>query len=224
MESNNKSHEVNKINSEINEVDINLFEVCKSVCKIIYKNKVGTGFLIKLKKSAKDLLSLMTNEHIITQEIIKSKEIIYINYGSENIINKIKKIKLDDKERIIKYDKIMDIVIIEIKPEDKIKEKYFLLPYNSDKKENLINKDIYIVQYPEGENLSYSEGQIKQINNFELIYNGDTKLGSSGSPLLLKNSKEVLGIHKQSNINNKEKYGTFISSILQFLDEDNKNI
>ena len=217
MKPNNKSLEVNTINSKINNVDTNLFEVCKSVCKIIYKNKVGTGFLIKLQKGDRDLLCLMTNEHVITQEIIESKEIIYINYDCEN---KIKKIELGDKDRYIKYDKIMDFVIIEIKPKDKIKEKYFLLPYNNDKNENLINKDIYIVQYPEGENLSYSEGQIKQINNFELIYNGDTKLGSSGSPILLKNSQEVLGIHKQSNSNNIEKYGTLISSIFQFLDED----
>ena len=31
----------------IKDVDISLTKVIKSVCKIIYENKVGTGFLIK---------------------------------------------------------------------------------------------------------------------------------------------------------------------------------
>ena len=58
------------------------------------------------------------------------------------------------------------------------------------------NKEIYIPQYPEGKNLSWSEGKIKMIDNSELIYNASTKSGSSGSPLLLKNTKEVIGIYK----------------------------
>ena len=221
MESNDKNKEIESKNPEIKEVDTDLFEVCKSVCKIMYKNIFGTGFLIKLQKNNKELLCLITNEHVITQEIIESKEIIYIKYDCEE---KLREIKLDNKERYMISDKIMDISIIEIKPEDKIKEKYFLLPYNYDKNENLINKDIYIVQYPEGQNLSHSEGQIKQVNNFEIIYNGDTELGSSGSPIFLKNRQEVLGIHKQSSINETEKYGTLISSILQFLNKDNRII
>ena len=95
----------------------------------------------------------------------------------------------------------MDFTIIEMKVDDKIKDKYFLLPNinNLDYK----NKEIYIVQFPEGKNLSHSDGKIKDIIDFELIYDASTKSGSSGSPILLKNTTELIGKHKQGS--NKKK-------------------
>ena len=85
-----------------------------------------------------------------------------------------------------------------------------------------IKKDIYIVQYPEGNKLSYSEGKIININNNnELIYNASTKPGSSGSPILIKNTIEVIGIHKKGNIKKTENYGTSLYSILQLLKTKN---
>ena len=62
-----------------------------------------------------------------------------------------------------------------------------------------INKEIYIVQYPKGNKLSYSEGKIININNNELIHDASTTSGSSGSPILIKNTIEVIGIHKQGS-------------------------
>ena len=41
-----RRNEVEIKNKPIKEVDISLTKVLKSVCKIIYENKVGTGFLI----------------------------------------------------------------------------------------------------------------------------------------------------------------------------------
>ena len=153
MEDNKRVNEVETKESEIKEIDVNLTKICKSICKIIYKNKYGTGFFIRLYKDGKELLCLMTNEHVITKEMIELKENINIKYNYEE---KWLQLKLDENERYIIYDKDMDITIIEIKNE--IKEKYFLLP-NIDNI-NYINNDIYIVQFPEGKNLSYSEGII----------------------------------------------------------------
>ena len=209
MDLNDRRNEVEIKSSEIREIDIYLHEVCKSICKIIYKNKFGTGFLIKFYKGEKELLCLMTNEHVITKEMIESKETVNINYNYEK---KWIQIKLDERGRYIKYDQNMDITIIEMKPDDKIKEKYFLIP--NTKNIDYKNKDIYIVQFPKGENLSYSEGKIKDINEYELIYDASTKPGSSGSPILLKNTAEVIGIHKQGNIKFEENYGTLINSIV----------
>ena len=90
------------------------------------------------------------------------------------------------------------MTIIEIKIEDKIKDKYFLLP-NINNNIEYINKDIYIIQYPEGNKLSYSEDKIININNNELIHDASTTSGSSGSPILIKNTIEVIGIHKQGS-------------------------
>ena len=215
MESNDRENEVEIANSEIKEIDLNLNEVCKSICKIIYKNKFGTGFFIKLYILEKELLCLMTNHHVIKKDMIESNEMIDLKYNCEK---KWIKIKLDKKERFIKYNEEMDFTIVEMIVDDKIKDKYFLLPNINNI--DFINKNIYIVQFPGGKNLSYSDGKIKDINDFEIIYDASTKSGSSGSPILLKNTTEVIGIHKQGNITKKENYGTLISSIIQLLNDD----
>ena len=99
--------------------------------------------------------------------MIESKEIINIkyNYGDKWI-----QIKLDEKERYIKYDKDIDITFVEIK--DKIKEKYYLLP-------NIGNVEfkikIFIQSISKLKNLSYSEGKIKDIEDNELINDSNTK-------------------------------------------------
>ena len=196
----------------IKDVDISLTKVIKSVCKIINENKAGTGFLIKLYKEEKELNCLMTNEHVITKEMIELNKIIDIKYNCEE---KWIKIKLDENERYIIYNKEMDVAIIEIK-KDEIKDKYFLKP-NINNNIEYKNKEIYIDQYPEGNKLSYSEGKIININNNELIYDASTKSGSSGSPILLKNTTEVIGMHKQGNIRKTENYGTLIYSIIRLL-------
>ena len=215
-----RKNEVEIKDKPIKEVDINLCEVTKSICKIIYDNKCGTGFLIKLFKEEKELYCLMSNEHVITKDMIESNKIITVYYNYEK---KMIKLKLDKNERYIKYNKDMDVTIIEILSEDNIKEKYFLLP-DINNNINYINKDIYIPQYPEGKNLSYSEGNIINIDEYELIYNASTKSGSSGSPILLKNTTKVIGMHKQGSIRKTENYGTLINSIIQLLESENEII
>ena len=179
----------------IREIDFNLYEVTKSICKIIYHNIFSTGFFIKLFKDEKEILCLMTNGHIITKEMIELKATIDVRYNYEK---RLIKIKLDEKERFIKYNKEMDITIIEIKPEDNIKDKFFLFPETNDLE--LLNKDIYIPQYREDKRLSYSEGKIKEIKEHEISYDACTDSGSSGSPIFLKNTSKVIGIHQKEHI------------------------
>ena len=169
--------------------------------------------MVKLYKNEKELYCLMSNEHIVTKEMVEAKVIIDVKYDMEE---KWIKIKLDKRERFIKYDEFLDYIIIEIIMTDKIKDKFFLIP-NINKNIDYINREIYIVQYPNGGQLSYSEGIIKGIKNNELIHNADTKFGSSGSPIFLKDSKEVIGMHKLGDINKNENYGILIQSILQIL-------
>ena len=139
-------NQVETKNSKIKKIDISLNKVCKSICKITY-NKMsadyyGTGFFIRLYIDEKELFCLMTNEHVITRDIIESKEIIEVYYNYEE---KVIKIKLDKEKRSIKYNKKMDIIIIEIIPDDKIEENYFLFPnYNNINDKSYINQDIYI--------------------------------------------------------------------------------
>ena len=123
-----EEEEINEViykNSEIKEIDKSLNKVCKSICKIIFKNRFATGFLIKLFIKEKELYCLITNQHVIEKEMVESNEFIDVYYNYED---KWIKIKLDKIQRLIKYDLEKDFTIIEIIPNDKIKEKYFLLP------------------------------------------------------------------------------------------------
>ena len=165
-----RKKEVITKNSEIKEVDISLTKVLQSICKIAYGNKCGTGFLIKLYKDGKELFCLMTNEHVIKEAMINSKEIINVNYKLES---KWIQIKLDSKKRFIKYDPTLDFTVVEVG--DLIKQKYFLFPNINNI--DYINQKIYIPQYPEGNKLSVSEGKILKINieDDELVYDASTK-------------------------------------------------
>ena len=184
--------------------------------KISYGNECGTGFLIRLFKDGKELYCLMSNEHVIKEAMIGSKETINVDYKFET---KLIQVKLDSNERFIKYDSSLDFTVVEVG--DLIKQKYFLFP--NIKNIDYINKDIYIPQFPKGNKLSFSEGKIIKINDSnELVYDASTEDGSSGSPILLKNTTEVIGIHKEGNTHTrKENYGTLINSIIEFIQSKN---
>ena len=121
-----------------------LYAVCRSICKISYPNNVGTGFFIKLFKNGKPLFLLMTNEHVITKNMIENKQTIDVYYDNQT---NMMKITLDRHKRYIRrYNYInIDCTIVEIVKEDNINEDYFLLP-NIDYKDfnynELINKNI----------------------------------------------------------------------------------
>ena len=58
------------------------------------------------------------------------------------------------------------------------------------------NKDIFILQYPEGGLYSFSVGKIIGIDyNNNIIHNCPTLQGASGSPIILRNDLSVIGLH-----------------------------
>ena len=160
----------------------------------------------------------MTCEHIITNEIIENNRTIEIYYDNQK--NRIK-IELNKNERFIKnfLDLNIDCTIVEILPNDNVNEDNFLIP-NIDYSNNLDNlkkKKIYIPQYPNGGNLSYSRGIIKNIKRYQFSYNASTLPGSSGSPIFLIQTTYVIGIHKGGDESKKENYGNFIFPIINYL-------
>ena len=224
MQKNEYAKEVKSKRSKIEQVDESLHEVYKSICKISYTDKdskipnLATGFFIRLFIKGKELFCLMTNNHVIEKKTIESNVILNIKYKYEK---KFKQIKLDEKGRYIKYNNKLDFTIIEIKPEDGIKEKYFLLPNIGDI--NYLDKSIYIIQFPLAEKLHKSEGKIIKINSYEIIYDASTDRGSSGSPIFLEDTSQVIGIHKGGYKIRKENYGTKLLSILQLLNSEKNN-
>jgi len=191
--------------------------VYKSLCKIIYNNLYFIGFFIKLYKEEKQFYCLITTQNALIKKTIENKEKINIHYHGDK---KELKIKLDKKERYIEYDLLLEITVIEIKLEDKIEEKYFLVPNLDNIYINHINEDIYLYKFTFSllYNLYFiecSDGKIKDINNLELIYNGfDNKFNIEdfgGGPVFLKGTQKVIGVKK------KGKTATLISSIIQLL-------
>ena len=218
---NDQNNLVDNLDSQIiNEMDRNKIQVSPWLCRIKTKTLNGTGFLIKLIKNNEDLFCLMTSQHLITREMIESKENkenIEISYDCDQ---KHLLINLNKFERLIKdfIDINIDITIVQILPKDQVKEQFFLLPYIIDSDlSSLIDKTIYIPELTTGDNLNFSTGIIKGINNDEFNHNINTKSGTSGSPIFLENSIKVIGMHKQGNITINDNYGYFIYPIIQSL-------
>ena len=134
------------------------------------------------------------------------------------------KIELNKNERFIRnfIDFNIDCTIVEILPKDNISEDYFLLPNidYSNNFDNLKKKKIYIPQYPNGGNLSYSRGEINEIEKYQFSYNASTLSGSSGSPIFLIQTTYVIGIHKGGDKSEKENYGDFIFPINDLLQKE----
>ena len=67
--------------------------------------------------------------------------------------------------------------------------------------------------------MSHSKGIIKSIHNYEFSHLANTQEGSSGSPIFLKDSNKVIGIHK-AGIRNIENFGDFIYPVINIIKED----
>ena len=115
----------------------------KSMCKIEYNGKKGSGFFYKQNISKikyYNKLFLMTNNHILDSNFIKNYNELTIVYN-----NKEKMIPL--KNRIKITNKTLDYTIIEIKENDKIEE-FFEIDNDiiNNKNDNL--NDIYNSSIP----------------------------------------------------------------------------
>ena len=184
---------------DVNNSEINFSKVSSSICKISTSSHIGSGFLLKYLIEDKFFYFLISNENVITKDMIQNKDIIHILYDKES---KNAEIKLDEKERFIKNfkDIDLDITLVEIKSKDNIENYYFLNPelekFNEDK---LINGKIYMPYYPLEGKITNSESSIEKIDKNEFTYSSKTEQISSGSPIFLEKSINVIGIHKSNN-------------------------
>ena len=173
-----------------------------SVCRI-YNDCKGTGFFTKIPYKSELLPVLITNNHVINKEDIKSNKIISLYINNDKII---KEIKIDNN-RLRYTNEKLDITIIEIKEKDNLNNKYLELDDNiinyfklNENEPGFINniyknESIYIINYPEDKDIVVSYGQPPHINNTEIQHKCSTKEGSSGSPILLINNQKLIGIH-----------------------------
>ena len=230
----NNSTEINKISNRIEENtiqssdkdSINFFisKVSKAICKITTEtsegNINGIGFLLKFFINQEEFYCLISNEHVITKDAIKNKNMIYITY--DNGLKGAYK-RLDEQKRYIKSfsDIDLDITVVEILDEDNISKDYFLLPEFECRVNNeLINKEIYVTHYLNDNNLKVTRSLIKEINKSGLTHQTSLEPGSSGCPIFLKDRTSILGIQKEGSKDQTENYGDFIYPAINIIKDN----
>ena len=137
--------------------------------------------------------------------MIDLKKSIRIKTNNGNYFN----IKLDNKQRFLKcLDYEADITAVEILDSDNIIDDIESLVCDLDyfeNNENLINKDIFILENDDDEKSYHLNGKITNINNFQFEHSINTEF--SNSPIVLIENLKVIGMNKDGDNSN---MGTFI--------------
>ena len=203
----------------------------ESLCKIHMNNgHLGSGFFCKIPFPDEfNLLPvLFTNNHVLEEKDIQNDMVILFTLEDDKIQNMI---TIDNTRK--KYTSVeLDTTIIEIKKEDGIKsfldidEQLFKLSEEEIEK-NYKGKEIYVIQYPKGKKMSFSDGILKGIDENEIYHFCSTKEGSSGGAIISLSDFKVIGIHK--GWRNKNNLGTLINApikefIKKYKNEINNNI
>jgi len=200
--------------SEIDELFLKEKAMCKIISdKIENNSKVyGTGFFVKLNDNK---YGLLTNNHIINK--IEIGNTIHFNYLTEY-----KEIEIT-KDREVYTNEKLDYTFIEIFKKDNVNIKDYFKLY-SDDVSKLKGHNIFILQYPNNNEISFSYGKIKLIDNNEIRYNASTTNGSSGSPIILRcNDNLIIGIHHSGYISKDDNIGTIFNSILFDIQQQKNN-
>ena len=198
-----------------------------AVCKIIIgqtgdindgqeqNGEIGTGFFVQIE----NIKYLLTNHHLIKQDLVNLKKEITIKVQNEKAEMKI---ILDKDKRYIKCNsEPIDITIVQIFDEEYNEKKEYIgfleidEDYNNGYEKYLKNQ-VFMWQYAQG-TLSFAEGKIRKTKEYQFEYSIDTEPGSSGSPVILKKNGKVIGIHRYSNEHNGLKGGTFLGKIMNQL-------
>ena len=202
-----------------------LFNMEKSMCKILSGEK-GSGFFCELKKKYPIKYGLFTNNHVLKEydiEIGSKIKFEYLEYQKSffnTSYNTVKKeIEIKENRRVF-TSKELDYTCIELFESDGIINYFKILPQlYKHNRDDLEKKDIFILQFPNDNDLSFSNGKIKSIKDHDIIHNALTVHGSSGSPIIIRNKDNyIVGLHRCSIKNHKKgvKYnvGTMFDSIL----------
>ena len=184
-----------------------LFEMEKSICKIEGKNKngdktSGSGFFCKLNDNMISFkYALFTNNHVLDEssfDIGKTIQLEYLEKSFFNSYNLNKKEIIMTDERRVYTNEELDYTCIELLESDDIIDFFEIEPdlFKYDNKEILKDNEIFILQFPGGNNLSFSLGKILTLKDNTIVHTASTEGGSSGSPIIRRNSKNyVIGLH-----------------------------
>ena len=200
-----------------------LDQMINCICKIKIKGANGTGFFCRIPFLENEIMDcLMTNYHVLNEKYFEENKEINILLNDDS-----KALAIDLGIKRKKYlNKKYDLVLIELKERDKIKN-FLELDDNLFKKNEKIfyeEKSIYVLHYPNGKNACVSYGLLNKIEEYDIIHKCSTENGSSGSPILNLENNKVIGIHKNRSINFNFNMGTLLKFPLINFIKKHKNI
>ncbi len=186
----------------IEKTSIILEQMKKCICKISNRKGRGTGFFCLIPFQKKKLTVLMTNNHVIDEEIIKENSTISVTINNDKETKNI-----EIKKKKIYTSKEYDTTIIEImKEKDNINDFLDLDENLINGNFNLIKENIYIIHYPKNlyeQEASVSYGILYKLEDkYNINHLCSTCHGSSGSPIIKMSNNKVIGIHNQASKNN----------------------
>ena len=167
---------------------MNLFKYEKSMCKIhcefIKNNKLtegmGTGFFCELD-TFPIKYCLFTNNHVINNiEIGNVIKLDCLEYKNKNFNSRYKKvnkeIKITPDRRVFTNEKL-DYTCIELFKSDGIIDCFKIDINLFQNKESLKDNDIFVLQYPKYNDISFSDGKIISIKDNKIRHNAPKDKG-----------------------------------------------
>ena len=199
----------------------------KAICEISLSKEFGSGFFCKIPYTENNNLLLpvlMTNNHVLSREILNSKNDIKITINGE-----IKTISLNQRKKWT--DEKIDFTCIEIKEEDKINT-FFNLDDNI--LDNNYTNDCYLNQYVlifginyKYKQLGFSNGLIKKNKNSFFIYTCNTYPGCSGGCIVNQFNNCVIGIHRGEVLSETKKalnQGIYMRDVIKYIKDSKVSI
>ena len=200
----------------------------KRICKIELKDGgYGTGFFCSIPffDSWETYKTLITNNHVLTEENLRPGEIIKFSINNDK---KQFKIKINDK-RTVNSSKEDDISIIELKPEDGLSQDSFFeidkRIFDNNLKTIFKNEPVFLLHYPKGKQMNFADGLIKNIfeDDFTFAHLCDSSEGSSGGPIINATTFQVIGVHKGGAIGKNYNLGSLIKISIEKFNKIIKN-
>ena len=231
----NKSPGSNKKFSFLNEVKVLTAKKAKilsekaekSICEIFKDKGYGSGFFCKIKYSNQsNEIYLITNNHVITKDMLINKENIEIKLNNKEIsilLNLNRRIWTNEEIDFTCIEILKDDDIIEIINPFEIDDNCYNLNYNS---KIYDEESIVIPSIGKEEEIELPKGIIEYIEDerYKMFFFHDcnTEPGFSGGPIILIDNLKIMGMHKGYEENNKKNIGIYFKEILVNLNEENK--
>jgi hypothetical protein len=136
----------------------------QAVCQILLSlNKSGSGFLVNIPLSdSENIQGLITNNHVLNEENLENGK--KIEFKISNVTNSDQISFFLNSSRFRFTDKDLDVTFIEVFSEDF--NLHLVKPVFLDVCEKVEFHSLhYILQYPEGQSLSYNPGTVLELKN-----------------------------------------------------------